>query len=376
MPNSVVIQHRGPPLWCGALVLVWLSAGCSTLPAEKYTFRNMPATYIAAHRDNPHTIDLTRLAGSSKKSDSIDKGDVLKVTIAAGLSAKDTISIPVRVQENGVAQLPEIGPVALAGLEVEAAEAAIVGLCMEQDLYRNPHVTVTIEKQRTNRVMVVGAVEKPDIYELPRGNSDLFAALVAAGGLSKDAGTVVQIRNPQRGSPLDEPAAIADAGADADGVSAAGHSLAFGKAMTSMKVDLVSATRAGSSGYQLDDGGVVHVEKRDPEPVFVQGLVTKPDRYEYPIAEELRLLGAIAMAGGTSNPVADKIYVIRRKPNSTETVLISLKLSDAKRNERANLLLAPGDVVSVEQTTGTVIIDTLRLMNLGFGASLPLTALF
>ncbi len=374
MPNFVVTYHRIPKLCWSAAVLLCLGAGCSSLPTEKYTFQDLPQSYIATRPGNPHTLDLTRLANSSKKSDVIDKGDVLKVSIAAGLSAKDTISIPVRVQEDGVAQLPVIGSVTLAGLEVDAAEATIVAACMEQELYRNPHVTVTIEKQRTNRIMVVGAVEKPSIYELPRGNSDLLAALVAAGGLSKDAGTVVEIRNPQRNGSGGSSPSIADS--SADGVAVAGHSLTSHTTMKSVKVDLISATRAGSSGYLLDDGGVVNVEKRDPEPVFVQGLVRKPDRYEYPVAEELRLLGAISMAGGTSNPVADKVFVIRRKPGSTETVVINLKLSDAKRNEQANLLLAPGDVVSVEQTTGTVIIDTLRIMNIGVGASLPLTALF
>lgn len=364
---------RTPPLW-GTMVFVCLSAGCSTLPAEKYSYNDLPVAYVAARRANPHTIDLTRLASSSKKSDVIDKGDVLKVSIAAGLSSKETISIPVRVQENGMAQLPVIGPVPLAGMDVESAEAAIVAACMEQELYRNPHVTVTIEKQRTNRVMVVGAVEKPDIYELPRGNSDLLAAIVAAGGLSKEAGTIVEIRNPVAPGEEGEPARIADD--ERDGVSAAGHSTVGSRAMKSLRVDLVSATRSGAGSYRIEDGGVVHVEKRDPEPVFVQGLVRKPDRYEYPVAEELRLLGAISMAGGVSNPVADKIYVIRRKPNSNDTIVITLKLSDAKRNEQANLLLAPGDVVSVEQTPGTVFMDTLRMMNFGFGATLPLTALF
>lgn len=351
--------------------MVWLGAGCSTLPEEKYSFQSIPTSYVAARRENPHTIDLTRLAGASKKSDTIDKGDVLKISIAAGLSAKDSISIPVRVQENGVAQLPVIGPVTLAGLEVEAAEAAIVAACLERELYRSPHVTVEIGKQRANRVMVVGAVEKPDIYELPRGNSDLLAALVAAGGLSKDAGTVVEIRNPKRNGEEADPPSIA--GDLSEGVSAAGFTSTSGKSMNSVRVDLVSATKAGSSGYVLEDGGVVNVERRNPEPVFVQGLVKKPDRYEYPPDEELRLLGAISMAGGLANPVADKVYVIRRKPNSVETVIIDLKVSDAKRNESANLLLAPGDVVSVEQTPLTMFIDSLRKMNLGLGATLPLT---
>jgi polysaccharide export outer membrane protein len=146
--------------------------------------------------------------------------------------------------------------------------------------------------------------------------------------------------------------------------------------MSSVRVDLISATRAGGGQYHLDDGGVVHVEKRTPEPVFVEGLVMKPNRYDYPPAEELRLLGAIALAGGASNTVADKVYVIRKKPDSNDTFVINLKISDAKRNEQANVLLAPGDVVSVEQTPGTVVMDVFKRLNLGIGATLPLTTFF
>ena len=69
-------------------------------------------------------------------------------------------------------------------------------------------------------------------------------------------------------------------------------------------------------------------------------------------------------------------YVIRRKPESTDTIIIDVKVSDAKRSDQANVLLAPGDVVSVESTPATMFIDSLRMMNLGLGATLPLTALF
>lgn len=343
---------------------------------EQYSFQDLPRTHLAARRENPHTLNLTQLAGASRTSDTIDRGDVVEVTIAAGLNSKDTIVFPVRVYENGVAQLPVIGPVPLAGLEMEAAEAAITSACIERELYRNPQVTVEMKKQRTNKVMVVGAVGKPDIYELPRGKSDLLAAIVAAGGLAEDASTVVEIRNPSRGKHGQEPSTIADAAGD--GVNAVSHSATNASAgsMNSVRVDLISATRANGGQYLLEDGGVVHVEKRNPEPIFVEGLVMKPNRYDYPPAEELRLLGAIALAGGASNSVADKVYVIRKKPESNETFVINLKISDAKRNDQANVLLAPGDVVSVEQTPGTVVMDAFKRLNLGIGATLPLTTFF
>lgn len=355
--------------------MVSLLFGCSTLPMESYSFQDLPRTYIAARRENPHTLDLHRLASATSVSDAIDRGDVIRVTIAAGLNAKDTIEFPVRINENGTANLPHIGPVPLAGMAMAEAEAAITSVCIERELYRNPNVTVEMVKQRTNKIMVVGAVQQPGTYEIPRGNSNLLAAIVAAGSLAKDASTIVQIQNPVRGDADEEPNRIAE-GND-KGVNAVGHStMTKPVSMRTEKVDLISATKSGTGQYQLDDGAVVSVQKQDPEPVFVQGLVVKPDRYEYPPAEELRLLGAIAMAGGTSNPVADKVYVIRRKPNSTETFVVNLKISDAKRNESANLLLAPGDVVSIEQTPGTVLMDGFRRLNLGVGATLPLTTFF
>jgi len=283
------------------------------------------------------------------------------------------------VKDDGTIQLPEIGAVALAGLNEAEAEASIVATCIQRELYNNPSVTVHMKKQRTNRVMVVGAVKKPDIYELPRGNSDLLAALVAAGGLAEDAGTMVEIRNPNSGHGRGKaPPPIANQ-SEAQ-IDAVGHSTLSsaedGGPFSSVRINLVSATSGGTGGQMVQDGGVVYVEKRDPEPVFVQGLVRKPDRYEYPVAEELRLLGAISMVGGLSNTMADRVFVIRRKPDNKGTVIIDVKVSDAKRNEQANILLTPGDVVSIEQTPTTVVVDLFQRMSMGIGATLPLTALF
>lgn len=367
--------------------LGWSLLGCAGGPSgAKYKPDTLPATMVAAHRANSKTIDLSRLASAVGNNELIDRGDVLDVTIAAGLSDKDVVPLTVRVREDGMADVPVVGQVAVAGLELEEAEAAISARCIERQLYRAPYVTVTSKKKRVNRVTVVGAVKEPGVYEIPKRTSDLLAALVSAGGLDEDAGTIVEIRNPmvdRSGRPIgpsNNPGPIANS--EGDGVNAVGFSTAGTNAtpaagsMQTLKVDLIKATKEGTNQYVIHDGGVVMVEKRDPEPVHVLGLVRQPNRYEMPLGQDLRLLDALALAGGVSSPVANKVYVIRKRPNSSETAIVDLRISDAKQDEKHNLRLSPGDVVSVEQTPATVLIDALRVINFGLGASLPLPGVF
>lgn len=376
--------HRRMVLAAGSLALL-ASLGCrSGSPGTIYAFNELPGTLVAEKRENAQTIDLSRLASSTQNSTIIDVGDVLEVSIAAGLNDRDSVSIPVRVHDDGVGNLPVVGPVSLAGLEPEAAEAAISAACIERQLYRNPQVTVTMKHQRVNRVTVVGAVNEPGVYEIPRGSSDLLAALVAAGGLAVDAGTRVEIRNPTYTNPKQGLPAPPIAGTDPSAggtIDPASHNWTTpgmqvaSSRFETLKVDLVAAAREGRGNYRVVDGTVVMVEKRDPEPIHVMGLVSRPNRYEMPIGEDLSVLGAIALAGGVSSPVADKVFVIRKLPDSEETVIVNLTIAEAKRNDQANLRLSPGDVVSVEQTPTTIFLDALRFINIGFGASLPLTAL-
>jgi len=382
-PNAARLAlsaSRGSATVCLVIGMLLTAAGCRSSggsgTVEMYSAHELPPALAAAPRENSQTIDLSRLASAAVNSDVIDKGDVIEVSIAAGLSEKDSFSFPVRVLETGEGELPVIGSVPLSGLEMEGAEAAISAKYIQGGVYRNPIVTVTMKKQRSNKVTVVGAVKNPGVYRIPRGGSDLLAALVAAGGLAEDAGTQVEIRNPNTNA-ASEPAPIAGAGPT--GINAVGHAWTPPVMSTSyqtMKVDLISATKTGTSGYTVLDGGVIHVEKRDPEPVHVLGLVMKPNRYEMPIGQDLRILDAISLAGGISNPVANRIYVVRKVPNSSDTKIVHTSISEAKRDEINNMRLAPGDVVSIEQTPGTIFIEALRFLNLGFGATLPLTAVF
>jgi len=131
---------------------------------------------------------------------------------------------------------------------------------------------------------------------------------------------------------------------------------------------LASTAVENPNALKLQDGGVIMVERRDPKPIHVMGLVRKPDRYEFPISESLRLLDAVALASGTNNPFADKVYIIRNNPAGGEPILIEGSIKKAKRNGKADLRLAPGDIVSVERTTNTSLFEAVRIIGFNVGA--------
>jgi len=167
-----------------AMMLTACVTGCAQ--RGHFTAATLPAELQAPPVENSQTIDLSCLAGPAASRDLIGPGDLLKVSLAAGLDAGAVVNIFARVGDDGIALLPEVGPIHLAGLYLVQAEQQIAAACVGRGLYRQPHVTVAMEQQRTNRVTVVGAVKEPGIHELPRGSSYLLAGIMAAGGLAED----------------------------------------------------------------------------------------------------------------------------------------------------------------------------------------------
>ena len=353
----------GPPGRMRLLLLAGiciLAAGCHG--PNHFLAETMPESLLVGSRSNPQEADLSRLASANGGSEIIGPGDILNVTIAAGLSEDDQLELPIRVDDKGEASLPRMGKVQLAGFEPQAAEALIRLKAIEEKLYINPTVTVMMLQKRMNRVRVLGAVLKPGVYELPPNSSDIVSAIAAAEGLAEDAGENVEIRNPVK--PGQQRRAVASAEGNSltnvSSTSEAGQVVSGG--MTSYTVNLVSAAKSSSENYFVHDGGVVMVEKRDPAPVQVLGLVRSPGRYEFPIGQDLYLLDALALAGGVSNQVANKVYVIRPLANSSDPAVVEISLRTAKRSGKSNIRLAPGDVVSVEQTPATILMEAIQII--------------
>ena len=345
--------------WLLAIAL-FVGSGCYR---RVITPKHLPKDLVAPHVTNAKAIDLSRLSGFASTKDFIEIGDVIEVTIVAGASDQGPLSIPIRINADGTALVPLLGSIPLAGMRVEQAEQIIRQQAMAGGVYVNPHVTVVLETKDANKVTVIGAVENPGTYELPRSSSNLLTAFVAAGGLTSNAATNIEVRSPAKQHfPLNRQrqnrlANYNDANQHVQPVS------------RSVKINLVTASNAGR-GVNLKDGDVVMVPEMDQNPVTVLGLVKKPADYKLPSDRDLHVLDVIGMAGGLTSPVADKIYVIRRIPGKPEAQVIKVSYHKAKRVRRENIRLASGDVVSVERTPLTVAFDVFdRFVNFGVGAT-------
>lgn len=345
-----------PGMLCGLLT------GCqlNTLRAT-----SLPSELSAPQVANPQQLDLTRFARSRRGRDLIQPGDLIRVSIMTGVREVDQNSDwTLRVAENGTVDVPLVGPVYVAEADLPAASAEIRQIAVRRGIFNNPRVTVRMEERRMHAVTVSGAVEKPGVYELPAADSDLVAALVAAGGLKEDADTVVEIRHPVRNLPN-----VSGAGT---GVTVSHEAEEPNPQDGTERIDLLQAAAAQSGGVPLEDGSVVLVRKKPQRVIYVMGLVKKPDRYEMPADGDLRLLESLAMAGGRTVQIADKVSVVRQNPNGGAPIVIRTSIREAQQDGTANLRLAPSDVVKVEETPSTFVVGTLeKFMRFGFSATVP-----
>ncbi|NQU21084.1 MAG: polysaccharide biosynthesis/export family protein [Candidatus Nealsonbacteria bacterium] len=372
------------PIGAALVLLAVATAGCT---ANRYLAGDLPPEFQAPITENIEAVGLTRLSHCPTNSELIARGDVLEVTIITDYGEQTTTTTPARVSDDGTANVPLIGKVALAGLELDEAEQKIASEGITRGVFQHPHVVVTMKRKRMNRITVIGPVKEPGVYDLPRDSSTLLAALVAAGSLDEDAGYDVEIRRaasrngaarpPGIHAPFNSPPpGSPPSGLPHGNVMQAGYEQPWppGPAQAQARVIHVNLTTAADGGHDanlLNDGDVVVVPKRAPKPIYVMGLVERPDKYELPPNHDTLVLDAIAQAGGRTMQVADKVLIVRRVPGREEPVVIETSVRRAKADGKANIRLAPGDIVSVEETAATVVLDALRNF-MRVGATLPL----
>ncbi len=375
-PSALSARFR-PHRWRRGVVVLAFAVNCGLIGCasrDVYRAAELPANLQAKHIENAKTLELSKLATVNYNEDLIDIDDVLELHVLVSLNPKDNPPVmQPQVNKAGTISIISVGEVRVQGLDLQSAGSAIAAACVDRGIYRAPQVTVKMSKKATNQVMVVGAVRVQGPQNLPRGNSNLFTALMAAGTLADDAGTVIEVRNPPGSNPIMPDRIASDLGLG--NILPAGHSQALPTASrtsaSTYRVDLVSATKqAGGGNYQLQDGAIVMVERRDPEPIHVGGLVKNSGPIKYPLGTDITLLNAINQAGGLSNQGANKVFIIRKVDGHPQPINIQASIRKAKRDPAENLPLKPGDQVLVEQTPATVFIDTIHLIRFAIGTSL------
>jgi polysaccharide export outer membrane protein len=295
--------------------------------------------------------------GGGVGTSQIGPGDLVEITIVSGSGEERVLPVPARVAQDGTVMVPLIGSVPVGGVEPVAAEQRIAAAAIERGIYRQPYVTLTVKEPAVNRVTVLGAVAKPGVVELPRGACDLASAIAAAGGLAKDASTRIEILHRGTRTFLAENGKPAGDSPDVnttEGVTLASYNEQSVAGPPDLaRIDLAQAGPMASQNRRLDDR----------------------DQFELPHDKDIRVLDALAMAGGVTSPVADKVYVIRQVPGGGKPAVIRVSVAKAKRSGEENMLLAAGDLVSVENTVATVTVDTVgKFFRVALGLNGSVTA--
>lgn len=360
-------------------LLSFLTIGCQS---AGYRADRLPSEYRASSARSTNSMNLAQVASDGISNATLSPADLLEINVNSGNADEKSKPILVRVSDNGTVDIPVIGSVTVAGLEEYEAGKSISEMAVQRGMYHHPIVTVQIKSKAVNRITVLGAVKRPGVHEIARGGCDLLTTIAAAGGLSDSAGTEVEIirqaetfhAQNQQLNPAPN-----DINKDPNEVQLAsyqnmGQIQSYPKPTSinpqMQRIDLAKLNSPASRQYKLSDRDIVRVISRNKQMIYVAGLVNRPGQFELPADQNTHLVDAIALAGGRSSPIADKILIIRHIEGRKEPLAIQASLKKAKRNGNENLLLTAGDTVTVEQTPATAVVDTIyKFFRFSFGVA-------
>ncbi|CAG0928148.1 Polysialic acid transport protein KpsD [Rhodocyclaceae bacterium] len=353
-------------------------------------FRNAPTTFAQAS-DVPVPPDYT-----------IGPGDSIELQFLGNVKGLYTLT----VGRDGRIRLPEIGPMAVAGMRFAEMQEAIVSSVAEQMI--GTRVSVGMGRLRSLQVMITGDAEHPGAYTVG-GLSTASNALMAAGGI-KPIGSLRRVRVLRAGQvvstldlydlllrgnsandvrlqsgdvvfvpPLGESAAVAGevrrpALYELAGAATAGSLVDLGGGLTEsaapgvatieridpsrgrMVLNVNLGTREGRE-TRLRNGDVLRIPTvRDTlnESIVVAGQVYQPGARQY---QKGMYLTQVLSSVEALKPNADLDYVLVRRelPPDRRIELHSVSLARALRNPRGadDLLLAPRDQILVFDMEGS-----------------------
>ncbi len=275
--------------------------------------------------------------------------------IEVSVFEEEKLNKTVRVSSQGNISLPLLGILRVKGLTANELEKEIRELLAEKYL-QDPHVGVFIKEYRSQRISVMGAVDKPGPYDVT-GQKTILSILGMAGGLKEDAGPLLfLIRPPQ---PEEE-------------VSQGEKSSEPIKPNTFV-IDLEELLVKGdlSLNLPLVHGDVINIPISGK--IFVGGEVNKPGGF--PLKGKKVTVGqAIAMAEGLKPEAkGGEAKIFRHSGKGNEREILSADIYAIQKGHSEDIVLRENDILVVPKSGVKafliVLRDTVKGL-IGFGFSL------
>jgi polysaccharide export outer membrane protein len=258
--------------------------------------------------------------------------DLLEISVFEAEKLNQTV----RVSSQGNISIPLLGVVRVKGLTANQLERELRELLAEKYL-QDPHVSIFIKEYRSQRISVMGAVEKPGVFEVT-GHKTILDMLAVAGGLRADAehgaGSLLFLIRP--------PAVQGEAPEVLEGEKdfEAGGPRTF-------VIDLEELLVKGdlSLNVPLIHGDVINIPVSGK--VFVGGEVRRPGGF--PLGRNrMTLTQAIIMAAGLkpeANGSEAKIFRCSEKGLGKE--VLSVNVYAIQKGKQEDLYLKENDIIIV-----------------------------
>jgi len=226
----------------------------------------------------------------------------------------------VRVSEDGSITLPLLGNVKVGGLSKDKAEKRLAELL---DKYvKNAQVSVFIKEYQSNRVAIIGAVEKPGMYELV-GRQTLLQMISQAGGFKENAGNEIYVLREGQGGNT-----------------------------ASISIDLEDLLLNGNQklNIPIQPNDIINIPIDRLVTIYVFGEVRNPGAIQVKISKKITLLQAIAQAGGLSENASKRGVIVKRKDKDGKETRMQINLNDIIKGKKQDIPLKEGDVIIVKES--------------------------
>ena len=271
----------------------------------------------------PHLQQAVTVSGPYR----VVPGDLLSLNMPTVVQAltpdaptiQDIKPIQCRVAESGTIDLPNISPLNVGGKTLTEVELMVVKAYCPKFVRERPLVVAQVVEYKTNKVSILGGVEKPGVYDLRSDEMSLAAAIMKAGGILEQGSSVVRVQAPGQKD----------------------------------LVLPVNDQNVPAVNMALKGGETVTVDRLSPEYFTVTGLVAKGGTYQYPPGKTYNLAQALCFAGGLDNEAEPDYLRIVRKDSTNQSHTIVVNVASAELTKATDIEIHPGDMIYVEQTPAT-----------------------
>lgn len=252
----------------------------------------------------------------------------------SGPELAEAANKPVRVDSDGDIQVPLVGRVPVAGLNVQQVEEKLNKLL--RTYIREPQVIVNVVEIRSQPVSVLGAVNQPGVHQV-QGRKTLLEMLALAGGVRPDAGYSIRMTREMEWGCIPLPNSKVDS------------SGRFSVAELNLKE--IMEAKNPQENIQIFPHDVISVPKA--EMVYVIGEVRRSGGFVLGEHQSISVLQVLSLAEGL-NSGADTRHakILRAKPDADQREELSVDVKDVLSGKKPDVPLQAADILFIPGSTG------------------------